>query len=497
MHLQVLDFGSAAKITPGAFVRQGKRLLKKSTTDFFNKLVACASVRGLAAGDVHNANVPDMNSSTQFAASPLATADLVQLHRDAQERYDAFRKRGLKLNLTRGKPSAQQLDLSAALLSLPGADDFVAADKTDCRNYGVVQGIAELRALLAPLFDVTAERVVIGDNASLGLMHDAVLYALLNGTSDSERPWVKEPKVSFLCPVPGYDRHFSICQQYGIEMINVPLTEHGPDMNVVEALVAKDSSIKGMWCIPKYSNPTGTVYSKETVERLAAMSTAARDFRLFWDNAYAVHHLTEERVELANIIAACERHGNPDRAFIFGSTSKITFAGAGISLFASSKNNVAWYLKRMEKRTIGGDKVNQLRHVRVLRDTAGVLALMERHRAIMAPKFAKVLEVFREQLGNTGFATWTEPKGGYFITLDVLDGCARRVVELAKAAGVELTPAGATHPYGKDPHDRTIRIAPSFPELPEIAAAAEAVAICVRLAASEKMRGDAARDASL
>lgn len=417
----------------------------------------------------------------------LDATQLAQLHRDAQERYDAFRKRGLKLNLTRGKPSAQQLDLSAPLLSLPGPNDFEAADKTDCRNYGVVQGIAELRTLLAPLFDVTAERIIIGDNASLAFMHDAVVYALLNGTCDSTQPWSKENKISFLCPVPGYDRHFSICQQYGIEMIPVPLTDNGPDMQVVEALVAKDPSIKGMWCVPKYSNPTGCVYSKEVVERLAAMKTAAGDFRLFWDNAYAVHHLTEEKVELANIVTACERHGHPNRAFIFGSTSKITLAGAGIAVFAGSKDNVAWFLKRMEKRTIGGDKINQLRHVRFLRDTAGVLALMERHRTIMAPKFAKVLEIFREHLGGKQIASWTEPKGGYFITLDVLDGCAKRVVQLAKEAGIELTPAGATHPLGKDPQDRTIRIAPSFPELPEISAAAEGVTLCVLLASAEKL----------
>ena len=270
-------------------------------------------------------------------------------------------------------------------------------------------------------------------------------------------------------------------------MITVPLHEDGPDMDVVEKLVAADAQIKGMWCVPKYSNPSGAVYSNAAIERLAKMRTAARDFRLFWDNAYAVHHLTAERIEIANIDEACARAGHPNRAFMFGSTSKITYAGAGVGLFAGSKENVAWYLARMSKRTIGGDKVNQLRHVRLLKNTAGIAQLMDRHRAIMAPKFEQVLHTFAEHLGNSGVATWTRPKGGYFITLDVLDGCAQRVVQLAKEAGVELTPAGSTHPYGKDPHDRTIRIAPSFPELAEVTQAAEGVAVCVLLAAAEKL----------
>jgi DNA-binding transcriptional MocR family regulator len=265
------------------------------------------------------------------------------------------------------------------------------------------------------------------------------------------------------------------------------MNENGPDMATVERLVAADAQIKGMWCIPKYSNPGGTVYSNETVERLARMPTAAKDFRLFWDNAYAVHHLTTERIEISSIDAACATHGNPNRAFIFGSTSKITFAGSGVGIFASSKDNVAWYLKRIEKRTIGGDKVNQLRHLRLLKNTDGIATLMDRHRAIMAPKFDKVLDVFAEHLGNTGVASWTRPKGGYFITLDVLDGCAKQVVKLAKEAGVELTPAGATHPLGNDPQDRTIRIAPTFPAIAEVTQAAEGVVLAVLLAATEKL----------
>lgn len=417
----------------------------------------------------------------------LAPEALREYHLQIRARYDAFAARGVKLNLTRGKPAAEQLDLCSQLLDLPGSRDFMAADNVDCRNYGELQGLAELRAVLAPVFGVTADRVIIGDNSSLSLMHDAVVFSLLKGTCDSERPWSKESRVAFLCPVPGYDRHFSICQEFGIEMIAVPMNEHGPDMEVVERLVAADGQIKGMWCMPKYSNPSATVYSNDTIERLAKMPTAAGDFRLFWDNAYVVHHLTGERIEIANIDEACVRHGKPNRAFIFGSTSKITFAGAGVGLFAGSMQNVAWYLKRIEKRTIGGDKVNQLRHVRLLKNADSIAALMDRHRAITAPKFQKVLDVFDEHLGNTGIASWTTPKGGYFITLDVMEGCAKQVVKLAKQAGVELTPAGATHPLGNDPQDRTLRIAPTFPAMAEVSQAAEGVVLAVLLAATEKL----------
>jgi DNA-binding transcriptional MocR family regulator len=412
-------------------------------------------------------------------------AELRAAHEEIRRRYQAFAERKLKLNLTRGKPSSKQLDLCNELLALPGADYM--AGGVDTRNYGELQGLPELRAQLGPIFGVSPDRVILGDNASLALMHDAVVYSMLKGTFDSDSPWSREPRIAFLCPVPGYDRHFSICAQFGIEMIPVPMLETGPDMAVVEKLVAADPQIKGMWCVPKYSNPCGTVYSNETIERLAKMQTAARDFRLFWDNAYAVHHLTDERVEIANIDELCARHGNPNRAFIFGSTSKITFAGAGVGLFAGSKDNVAWYLKNMSIRTIGGDKVNQLRHIRLLNTNGGVPALMERHRDILAPKFEEVLKAFERNLADSGVARWTRPKGGYFISLEVLDGCAKQVVKLAKEAGVELTPAGATHPFGKDEHDRVIRIAPSFPELPEVTQAAEGVAVCVLLAATEKL----------
>jgi DNA-binding transcriptional MocR family regulator len=422
--------------------------------------------------------------STLASLSSLSLDDLGTFQAQIKQRYDAFKQRGLKLDLTRGKPSSEQLDLSNGLLGLPGERDYSAADQTDTRNYGVLQGLPELRALLAPLFGVTPAQVVLGDNSSLALMHDAITFSLLKGTVDSPRPWSKEPRVAFLCPVPGYDRHFAICQDFGIEMIPVALGEDGPDMDAVERLVAEDAGIKGIWCVPKYANPSGTVYSSAVIDRLASMKTAAPDFRVFWDNAYAVHHLTEERIEIPSLLAACAAHGNPHRAFVFGSTSKITLAGAGVALFAGSAENVAWYLGRMGKRTIGGDKVNQLRHVRALRDSEGLLALMDRHRAIVAPKFAAVADAFQQHLGGTGVAEWTAPKGGYFISLDVLDGCAKELVRLSKEAGVELTPAGSTHPLGKDPRDRNVRIAPTFPDLATVKTAAEGVAVSVLLATS-------------
>jgi DNA-binding transcriptional MocR family regulator len=323
-------------------------------------------------------------------------------------------------------------------------------------------------------------------------MHDCIVYALLKGVPGGIAPWSAAQPITFLCPAPGYDRHFAICEEYGIRMVAVPLTGSGPDMDVVERL-ALDPSVRGIWCVPKYSNPTGTVYSNAVAERLAAMKTAAPDFRLYWDNAYAVHHLTGERVEIANILDLCTRHANPNRAFVFASTSKITVPGAGLALFAASKDNVKWLLTRLIPRTIGPDKLNHLRHVRFLKDDAAILRLMDRHQAVIAPKFQKVLDIFDEKLAQVPDVSWTRPKGGYFISLEVGKGCAKRVVSLAKEAGVVLTPAGATHPYGNDPEDRTIRIAPTFPQLSEVALAAEGVALCVLLAAAEKARTPASR----
>lgn len=409
-----------------------------------------------------------------------------QTKQQIQASYDAFKARGVKLNLTRGKPASAQLDFSNDLLSLPGSGDFKSEDKTDCRNYGGLQGLLEVRQLFSGVMGAPAEQIVVGNNASLAMMHDSIVFSLLKGTCDSPKPWSQQGEISFLCPVPGYDRHFKICEDYGIRMIQVPMKDDGPDMDMIEKLVANDASIKGIWCVPKYSNPTGTVYSDAVIERFAKMKTAAPDFRLFWDNAYTIHHLTDERIEIANIIELCAKHGNPNRPFVFASTSKVTFPGAGLAFFASSKDNIQWYLKRITPRTIGPDKLNQLRHVRFLKNEAGIMALMDKHRSLIAPKFEKVIEIFEEKLSNIPGVSWTSPKGGYFISLEVPKGCASRVVALAKEAGIELTPAGATHPLGKDPEDRTIRIAPTFPALPEVAQAAEGVAICVQLAAAEK-----------
>ncbi len=410
---------------------------------------------------------------------------MTELKTEIQENYEGFKAKGLKLDLTRGKPSFAQLNLSDALLSLPGASDYTAEGAIDTRNYGGPQGLTEVRQLFSSLMGAPADQVVVANNSSLALMHDTLVYALLKGTCDSNAPWSKEGEISFLCPVPGYDRHFAICAEHGVRMIPVAMREDGPDMNEVERLVTQDASIKGMWCVPKYSNPTGAVCSDAVVERLASMKTAAPDFRLYWDNAYTVHHLTGERVEIANILELSARHGNPNRPFVFASTSKITLPGAGLAMFAGSKDNVKWLLDRLSVRTIGPDKINQLRHMRFLKDEAGIRVLMDQHRTLIAPKFHMVLEIFSKRLTGIPGVSWTTPKGGYFISLEVPKGCARRVVALAKAAGVALTPAGATHPYGKDPDDRTIRIAPTFPELPEVALAAEGVALCVLLAAAE------------
>jgi DNA-binding transcriptional MocR family regulator len=418
----------------------------------------------------------------------LPTDELTALRDRVKRQYQDFRARGLSLNLARGKPAPEQLTLAQRLLELPGTDDDLAEMGDDVRNYfGEAQGLSETRALFTGLLGAPIEQIILGDNSSLALMHDVIVYATLFGLPDSPRPWSKEEQITFLCPAPGYDRHFGICEGFGIKMIPVPLTGQGPDLTLVERLVADDPTIRGIWCVPRFSNPTGEVYSPETVERLAAMPTAAPDFTLFWDNAYSVHVLTDTAPELANVLAAAQRHGHPNRPFVFGSTSKITFAGAGLGMVAASPTNVKWLLGHMGRRTIGADKVNQLRHARFLENEAGLLSHMEKHRQLLAPKFGKVRAIFAEMLGGTGAATWTEPEGGYFISLDVMDGCARRVVALAKEAGITTVPAGQTFPYSQDPRDSNIRIAPSFPSETEVGQAAEGIALCTLLAASEKI----------
>ena len=421
--------------------------------------------------------------------TPASTIEELTAQRDqARQDHAALAERGLKLDLTRGKPSPHQLDLSDELLDVQRP--LVSADGTDLRNYGGLQGLPELREIFSAALQVPAEQLLAAGNSSLELMHDALAFALLGVLPGGERRWVDEPEIAFLCPVPGYDRHFGVCERLGVTMIPVPMTAEGPDMDVVERLV-EDPKVKGIWCVPKYSNPDGTVYSDETVRRLAAMTTAAPDFRIFWDNAYAVHHLTDEPAEIADLLALCAEHGNQDRAFVFGSTSKITFAGGGVGFFGSSPANVEWWLGRTAKRSIGPDKINQLRHVRFLRDAEGLREHMRRHAALVRPKFDAVDKILSAELGGTGLATWTSPEGGYFISLQVPEGCARAVVAKAKEVGIALTPAGASHPYGDDPEDRLIRIAPTFPELPELETAITGLTTCVRLVAAEKLLADA------
>ena len=416
----------------------------------------------------------------------LSASDRAALSQQLEQRYNAFKARGLKLDMTRGKPSSEQLDLASKLTVVLDEQDYKGSDGTDGRNYGGLDGLPELKAIFADLLGAPAAQVVVGGASSLTMMHDTVVRALLHGVPGSKEPWARG-KVKFICPAPGYDRHFAICEHHGIEMLTVALNEDGPDMAEVERLVASDPAIKGMWCVPKYSNPTGTTYSDAVVKRLAGMKTAAADFRLLWDNAYAVHDLYAQGDQLANVLTACAEAGNPDRAIVFGSTSKISFAGAGVAALASSPANIADVKKHSAIQTIGPDKINQLRHVRFFKDYAGVVAHMQKHAELLRPKFEAVVSTFESELGGKGVATWTKPHGGYFVSLDTLDGCAAEVVRLADAAGVKLTAAGATFPHGKDPRDRNIRIAPSMPPLAQVKTAMEVVTVCVLLASLKKL----------
>lgn len=423
--------------------------------------------------------------------TPLAELSRQQLEAfAAQERaaYDALRQRSLSLDLTRGKPASAQLDLSNELLALPRG--HVDASGTDVRNYGGLQGLAELRAIFAELLWVDPAQVVAGGNSSLTMMHDCLVDLLLHGGVDSPRPWSQEERVRFICPVPGYDRHFTMLESFGIEMLTVPMLDNGPDAEAVARLAASDPSVKGMWIVPTYANPAGSVTTLEVAARLASMETAAPDFKIFWDNAYAFHHLTEDEAKSADILSLAAAAGHPHRPIMFASTSKITYAGAGVAFLAASTETVAWYLGHLSKGSIGPDKVNQLRHAQLFGSAQGVRDHMVRHREIIAPKFAEVERVLSERLGSLDVASWTHPRGGYFVSLDVVDGTASRVVQLAKEAGVALTPAGASFPGGNDPDNRNIRLAPTFPELAEVTAAMEAVATCVRLAAAERLVAD-------
>ncbi len=384
-------------------------------------------------------------------------------------KYDEVKKLKLKLNLTRGKPEADQLDLALDMLKCTSINSI---DGTDCRNYGILDGIPEMKKIFADLLSVNADEIFVGGNSSLQLMHDTIANFMLKGTDAASTPWCKQEKIKFLCPVPGYDRHFFICEKFGIEMITVPMDEKGPDMDTVERLVSSDDSIKGIWCVPKYSNPLGITYSDDTVKRFAALKPAANDFRIFWDNAYCIHDCSETPDKLLNIFDECKKNGTEDMVLEFISTSKISFAGAGVAAFAASKSNIKYLSRLISVQTIGFDKLNQLRHVEYFKDAAGVLEHMKKHAAIIGPKFDIVLKILSCKLGEKGVGEWTRPNGGYFISFN-LDGCAKRIISLAADAGVQLTPAGATYPYGIDDKDSNIRIAPTFASLEELKTATE------------------------
>lgn len=418
----------------------------------------------------------------------LSKEELIQLQKELEQQYEEAKALGLKLDMSRGKPSADQLDLSMGMMDvLHSGVDLKDSEGIDCRNYGVLDGVKEAKQLLADMSEVSPDKMIIYGNSSLNVMYDTVSRAMTHGIM-GHTPWCKLDKVKFLCPVPGYDRHFAITEYFGIEMINIPMTPQGPDMDLVEELVSKDDAIKGIWCVPKYSNPQGITYSDETVHRFARLRPAAPDFRIFWDNAYCVHHLYDDDQDfLIEILAECEKAGNPDLVYKFCSTSKISFPGSGVACIATSPNNLKDIKLQLTIQTIGHDKVNQLRHVRFFKDIDGIHEHMRKHAAILRPKFEAVLDTLDQELGGLEIGSWIRPKGGYFISFDALDGCARRIVAKCREAGVVMTEAGATYPYHKDPHDSNIRIAPSFPTSEELAKACKIFVLCVKLVSVEKL----------
>ena len=418
----------------------------------------------------------------------MSREELLNLKAELDKKYQEAQAKNLHLDMSRGKPSADQLDLSMEMMDvLNSSADLKDSEGVDCRNYGVLDGVKEAKELLGQMSEVSPDKMIIYGNSSLNVMYDTVARAVTHGIM-GHTPWGKLDKVKFLCPVPGYDRHFSITEYFGIEMINVPMTPEGPDMDMVEELVGSDPAIKGIWCVPKYSNPQGITYSDETVRRFAALKPAAEDFRIFWDNAYSVHHLYDDHQDfLLEILDECEKAGNPDIVYKFCSTSKISFPGSGVACIATSPNNLKDIKKQLMIQTIGHDKVNQLRHVRYFKDMLGVYEHMRKHAAILRPKFEKVDEVLTKELGGLGIGTWTKPLGGYFISFDSMEGCAKAIVAKAKEAGLVMTDAGATYPYGKDPKDCNIRIAPSFPTVEELEIASKIFVLSVKLVSIEKL----------
>jgi DNA-binding transcriptional MocR family regulator len=421
----------------------------------------------------------------------MSTDELLQLKAELEKSFEDAKGKGLKLDMSRGKPSAKQLDKVMDIMDVLNSTTTLTTEAgMDCRNYGILDGILEAKKLMADIMEVSPENVIVCGNASLTIMYDTVSRSMTHGVLGST-PWAKLDKVKFLCPVPGYDRHFAITELFGIEMVNVPMTDEGPDMDMVENLVNHDESVKGIWCVPKYSNPQGITYSDETVKRFAHLKPAAKDFRIFWDNAYAIHHLYEDdQASLLDILSECEKAGNPDMVYEFASTSKISFAGSGISAIAASKANIDFIKKFMTIQTIGQDKINQLRHVKYFNDIDGIKAHMKKHADIMRPKFEAVINVLDTQLGGLEIGSWLTPKGGYFIAFEAMEGCASQIIAKCKEAGVVMTEAGATYPYGKDPYDRTIRIAPSFPTPDEMQQAAELFTLCVKLVSVNKLLED-------
>lgn len=418
----------------------------------------------------------------------MSRSELEVLYKELEQAYEDAKGKGLKLDMSRGKPAASQLDMTMPILDVLNAESSLKTEGgADCRNYGVLDGIPEAKALMGEMLGVPAENVIVCGNASLTIMYDTVSRSFTHGVCGST-PWCKLDKVKFLCPAPGYDRHFAITEHFGVEMITVPMTPEGPDMNMVQEYVEHDPAVKGIWCVPKYSNPQGFTYSAETVKRFAALNPAAEDFRIFWDNAYVIHDLYEDGGdELPDILSECEKAGHPDMVYEFASTSKVSFAGSGIAAVASSVKNLDAIRKTMTIQTIGYDKINQLRHVRYFKNLDGLKSQMKKEAAIMRPKFEAVISTLEKELDGLGIAEWTKPKGGYFISFETMEGCAKKVVAKCKEAGVVLTGAGATFPYGKDPKDSNIRIAPSFPTPEEMEQAAELFVLCVKLVSVEKL----------